>query len=632
MYPIIGHKFKGRYRVEAPLGRGGMAEVYKVWDEQRSVFLALKLLRDDLAQDPVFLRRFQREAKALASLQHPHIVRFYGLEKEDLQVFLVMDYIEGATLREHIARAGKNGLPLARVREVLRDVCAALNYAHSQGLLHCDIKAGNILLEKGGKAYLTDFGIARLSDAATATLVGAGTPAYMAPELVRGEEPSPQTDIYALGVVLYEMLTGGERPFTGEQATITGTTAEKVRWEQVNLPPVPPSQYNPKIPPEVEGVVLRCLHKDRRRRFSSALGLLEALTSNATPSAGAHHVANKPTLPLQAEIDSPAPGGRAASHPAASTESRPASKPVHAEAVAEQVRDARPQAGEKKFPLGWGFALLGAVMLVMFALTNRETQPFQSSTPTIKPTQPAVEGGTQVSPVDDMVQVYVPAGNFLRGSADSDSPAHYDEKPQREIHLDAFWIDQTEVSNTQYALCVEAGECDEPSSGSYTRGSYYGNPDYDEYPVIYASWYDADAYCQWAGRRLPTEAEWEKAARGADGRTYPWGNETPNANILNYGGKEGDTTRVGSYPQGASPYGALDMAGNVWEWVADRYDAGYYQSAPDENPPGPSSGNARALRGGSWYSSGVNVRAAYRSRSGPSDGYDYGGFRCAATP
>ena len=277
MYPIIGRKFKDRYRVEAPLGRGGMAEVYKVWDEQRSVFLALKLLREDLAQDPVFLRRFQREASSLAKLQHPHIVRFYGLEKDDLQVFLLMDYIEGTTLREQIARAGKGGLPLTRVREVLRDVCAALNYAHNQGLMHCDIKAGNILLEKGGKAYLSDFGIARMSDSATATMVGVGTPAYMAPELIKGREPTPQTDIYALGVVLYEMLTGGERPFTGEGAAVTGTNAEKVRWEQVNLPPVPPTKCNPDIPPELEAVVLRCLHKDLRRRYNTPLALLDAI-------------------------------------------------------------------------------------------------------------------------------------------------------------------------------------------------------------------------------------------------------------------------------------------------------------------------------------------------------------------
>jgi serine/threonine-protein kinase len=258
MASLVGQKINSRYQVIDSIGRGGMADVYKVWDSVRNTHLAMKVLREDIGQDQVFLRRFQREAQTLAKLQHQNIVRLYGLERSDSLVFMLMDLVEGYSLKEEIFRA--NG-PLSgrRIQQVMQPVCAALHYAHQMGVVHCDIKPGNILIDHEGKVFLTDFGIARGLDTATSTMVGIGTPAYMAPELVRGEDPTPQADIYALGIVLYEMLTGGERPFTGERATITGTTAEKVRWEQINLSPVLSSQ--------IDTVITRCLAKDRVHRY-----------------------------------------------------------------------------------------------------------------------------------------------------------------------------------------------------------------------------------------------------------------------------------------------------------------------------------------------------------------------------
>ncbi|MGV8025603.1 MAG: serine/threonine protein kinase [Anaerolineaceae bacterium] len=275
----IGDVLKDRYKIIESLGRGGMADVYKVWDEERSTYLALKLLRDDLAQDPVFMRRFRREAHNLAQLQHPNIVRFYGLDEDDLKAFILMEYIEGPTLREEIRRAGAGGLALECVQSIMEDVCSALQYAHNKGLVHCDIKSGNILIDASGKAYLTDFGIARGMDAATSTMVGVGTPAYMAPELIKGEDPTPQTDIYALGIVLYEMLTGGERPFTGERATITGTTAEKVRWEHLNMNPTPVAQFNPGTAASFEIIIEKCLEKIARDRYAGVQDLIDSITA-----------------------------------------------------------------------------------------------------------------------------------------------------------------------------------------------------------------------------------------------------------------------------------------------------------------------------------------------------------------
>jgi formylglycine-generating enzyme required for sulfatase activity len=250
----------------------------------------------------------------------------------------------------------------------------------------------------------------------------------------------------------------------------------------------------------------------------------------------------------------------------------------------------------------------------------------------VAPTAAPRAGDTRAFAPDNAPMVFVPAGDFTMGSSDADKDAASDEKPQHTVYLDAFWIDKYEVTNAQYKKCVDAGKCSRPSeSKSYTRSSYYGNASFDNYPVIYVSWNDAKTYCEWAGKRLPTEAEWEKAARGADGRIYPWGN-TFDISKVNAERKVGDTTEVGAYPAGASPYGALDMAGNVWEWVADWYSANYYASSPRNNPMGPSSGQYRVVRGGAWFNDGHDVRAAVRDRSTPTYAYDSVGFRCARSP
>jgi serine/threonine-protein kinase len=230
--------------------------------------------------------------------------------------------------------------------------------------------------------------------------------------------------------------------------------------------------------------------------------------------------------------------------------------------------------------------------------------------------------------VDSAIVVFVPAGEFEMGSESG-----YDEQPVHTVTLDDFWIDRTEVTNAMYALCVEAGACEPPrDASSYSRSSYYGDSEFDSYPVIYVSWDDASDYCAWAGRRLPTEAEWEKAARGTDARTYPWGNGAPDESQMNFNALVGDTSEAGTYPDGASPYGALDMAGNVWEWVADWYDESYYAGSPSENPQGPSSGESRVLRGGSWLVSVLNVRAAFRYWIEPARSLSDFGFRCARSP
>ena len=274
------------------------------------------------------------------------------------------------------------------------------------------------------------------------------------------------------------------------------------------------------------------------------------------------------------------------------------------------------------------------------------TQIPATSTPqaTSTPEPTATPETVKISPTDGMTQLFVPAGTTKIGGLDI--LLENDELPAHKVTLDAFWIDQVEVTNGMYGLCVKAGICRFPVKlNSDNRGDYFGNPEFQDYPVVQVAWYDANAYCQWAGRRLPTEAEWERAARGDDLRTYPWGNEPPNGQNSNSNNIVGDTTRVGSYAAGASPFGALDMAGNVWEWVADYYNPKYYAESPATNPTGPENGgleHLHVIRGGAFQDGLFDLRVSNRGYEVgpdltklPNESAYYGrssvkiGFRCA---
>ena len=232
---------------------------------------------------------------------------------------------------------------------------------------------------------------------------------------------------------------------------------------------------------------------------------------------------------------------------------------------------------------------------------------------------------SRVSVVDGMVQVFVPAGKFPMGTADKTVMKN---RPVHQVNLSAFWIDQTEVTNAMYAKCVAAKKCPPPFGGQFDP--YYGKSKYDNFPVVYTSWESANKYCHWAGRRLPAEAEWEKAARGTDGRLYPWGNNPPTLRLANFDNVIGGPVPVDRYPLGASPYGALNMAGNVREWVADWFNEFYYIVSPSDDPPGPPSGGAKSLRGGSYLDDANEIRVFNRFSHPPASPGINRGFRCAS--
>jgi formylglycine-generating enzyme required for sulfatase activity len=319
------------------------------------------------------------------------------------------------------------------------------------------------------------------------------------------------------------------------------------------------------------------------------------------------------------------------------TAEKPKVEPLAPEPVKPRVRKKPAEQAWNWVRLRWRFAVvallglvIGGVAIGLLGGGEKPTSIPTTSPPVVAAPPSASLHDTWNRPTDGMVMVYVPGGIFQMGSAEGDA----NEQPVHSVTLDGFWIDQTEVTNAQYARCVAAGLCNPPSeSHSVTRDSYYGDSQYDDYPVIWMNWYDATTYCQWAGGRLPTEAEWEYAARGPDGHDCPWGNDPPDDSLANFGGNEGDTTKVGSYPDGRSWVGAMDMAGNVWEWVNDWY--GRYPSEPQVNPTGPASGEwgqYRVLRGGSWYGNGEFVRAAGRNLTQPDNRNASLGFRCVVEP
>ena len=245
--------------------------------------------------------------------------------------------------------------------------------------------------------------------------------------------------------------------------------------------------------------------------------------------------------------------------------------------------------------------------------------------PTLTATEAPLEViPTKISPHDGVTLLYVPAGEFVMGTEATHPLAQEDESPQHTVTLDAFWIDQVEITNERYTRCVEANVCEAIVS---PRENMTEQPNF---PVQGVAWPEAVKYCEWVGRRLPTEAEWEKAARGTDARLYPWGDRYTDTLRVNIDFRVGDVNEVGSNPDDKSPYNVLDMAGNLSEWVYDRYDANYYASSPAQNPPGPSKSGLgqRVTRGGKWNAAPKAARTANRFWSFPYRD-DFSGFRCA---
>jgi eukaryotic-like serine/threonine-protein kinase len=694
----IGQRICHQFRVDAFIASGGMGAVYRVWDLQRNVPLAMKVLHADLAEEPVMLSSFRREARSLQKLAHPNIVPFYGLYEEEDGYFLLERFIEGQTLKEILRKRGGRPLTPAEALPFLKTLSSALGYAHANGLVHCDIKPGNVMVEQNGTIYLTDFGVARHSQSTTTTFAGAGTPAYMAPEQIRSDAVMPETDIYSLGVMLYELLTG-QRPFTGNEngaGNTNATSGERIRQAHLQLTPPDPCRINPALPSGLAQVLLTALQKSPQRRFHSMSELFSAACSAAgyresdIPSVSMLREVKTdnhgPVTPPDAHISNhgpvipgPAGDGRRkkmawviiagaavfifililATRPGGGSHNTPGNPvfPMENTLGVDSNQQSLPQ--ESNDPQN-GIQNSTAVSLIYTEPTRTvvvdnqfpSATPLQLSTapdfpqPVVEPTStdapPQTSGDRRTNPIDQAALVLVRQGSFwqgldaqlvdiLLGQCSRCTQDNYaDAMPMQQVTLDAFWIYQTEVTNRQYASCVDQGSCSPPQK--YTaRGKtdYYARSSFADYPVVYVTWADAAQYCAWAGGSLPGEAQWEKAARGgSDQRLYPWGNQYPEHNLANVDGYLGSPNRAGAYPQGASPYGALDMAGNVYEWIQDWYTPGYGSVDPGII----STSNERVIRGGSEFYRGAFAAVSFRDKMDPNQATDQIGFRCVVAP
>ena len=536
-----GRTIGGRYIIESLLGRGGMSSVYKATDPNLQRTVAIKIIHPHLSEHPEFVKRFEQEAAAVARLRHPNIMQVHDFNHDGSVYYIVFEYIGGNPLDKRLKELKEAGLrlPLVETIQIMVPLCEAVAYAHERNMVHRDLKPSNVIINLLSQPILLDFGIAKLVGGAhvhTATGATIGTAAYMAPEQVVGEEIDHRADIYSLGVMLYEMSCG-RPPFEGKSALT-------VMMKHVNEPLPDIRLFNSNLPDMFNAVLDKALAKDPQDRFGSAVEMATALREVGHQMSGA--VSETMTYTIPPQTDTEQPRQTAVPQPKPIVENRPDTTATvvepHTQPVSTSIAEPIIMPGERQtfrrwlpFALG-GIGLLAVIAAAIFLVPRL-----------FPPDLPTSQG---------MVQI--PGGTYTVG-ADLDGSQY--AAPQ-EVSLESFWLDRFEVSNSQYDIFLAANEIDPPSSwvnGAPPIGQ-------DAHPVRGLTWNDANAYCQWQNKQLPTEAEWEVAARGGQAFLYPWGNDQTSVSL-----PEVDTYASGSLPPNRSSFGVFDMAGNVWEWVDEPY-------------------------------------------------------------
>lgn len=660
---LVGTVIADKYRVEAFVSEGGFAVVYRaiheIWKKPVALKLFSGLSRVPEADRPALHRAFVAEGAFLselcsesASVVQPRDIGTLTTADGQWLPYLVLEWLDGENLEDRLAReraAGWPGWTLPQAIALLAQVATALDVAHAKGIAHRDIKPSNLFLlgrqsrHEVGTVKILDFGVAKMmSEGGTVTQARTGdhvtsfTPEYAAPEQFdRGfGVTGPWTDVYSLALVAVELLAGRSVATTDDLMALGLAASDTARRPTPRALGVPVSDA-------IEAVFARALAVSPAERYARAgqfwleLELASGLPLSTPLRDRASRVSLTPLTPRVSGAPSTTPPG----------------------VTLSSARTPPSQATWLKLGLVGGLAAALGGLLVVGAW--RRSSPAAAAAPT-QPL-PAALPPAPAPPACGPGMVQIPAGQFFMGSDDKDAPDN--EKPSHNVTLASFCMDLHEVTAGAYKACTDVGKCRRPppdvewpkltaqDRALYSPVCTFGDPARADHPINCVTWQMADDYCRASDKRLPSEAEWEYATRGPDGRVYPWGDEEPTAQHLNACGKEcaawgrrnrtplealydeddgfATTAPVGRFPQGRSRFGPYDVVGNVWEWTATWY--GPYTAEPSNNPSGPSSGERRVIRGGAFNGSYPGwLHPSFRYGQVPEARSHGIGFRCAS--